>query len=189
MILCDYHNLYIKFEQRLLLALSTYVSAWIYGVPMIELLFLLGFTLHNIEEAVWLPGWSKHAEKFHQPIGENEFRFTVIIITAFGYLLTFQYLIFSAEFVISKYIYLGFVLMMALNAFFPHLISTILLKRYAPGTITGFMLNLPIGLYIVISKTNTLSDWGYVVPAALVLTVIFLGAIKILFKVSSRLFD
>ena len=38
---------------------------------MIEILFILGFSLHNIEEALWLPAWSKQAKTFHQEITAN----------------------------------------------------------------------------------------------------------------------
>jgi hypothetical protein len=38
---------------------------------MIELLFLLGFSLHNLEEALWLPQWSKHARKYRKEVSEN----------------------------------------------------------------------------------------------------------------------
>ena len=118
---------------------------------MIEILFILGFSIHNIEEALWLPEWSKYAKKFHQEITENEFRFAVIIITAIGYLITFQYFIFSETSIVSKYLYLGFVSMMILNTIFHHLIATIALKKYAPGLITGILLNVSIGLYILIN--------------------------------------
>ena len=64
---------------------------------MIEMLFLLGFSLHNIEEAVWLPEWSSHAKKFHKEISRTEFLFAVIVITALGYLLTFQYYLFAGS--------------------------------------------------------------------------------------------
>jgi hypothetical protein len=47
---------------------------------MVELLFALAFSLHNAEEAVWLPGWSKNAKSFHQPVTKNEFIFAVICI-------------------------------------------------------------------------------------------------------------
>ena len=40
---------------------------------MIELLFLLGFSLHNLEEALWLPEWSKHARKYHKEVSKNYF--------------------------------------------------------------------------------------------------------------------
>jgi len=117
-----------------------------------ELLFLLGFSLHNIEEALWLPAWSKHARKYHKEVSPNEFRFAVIIVTAIGYLLTFQYFVFGGDYAAAKYIYLGFILVMVVNVFFPHLIATIVLKKYAPGLITGLMLNAPLGVYILFKK-------------------------------------
>ena len=46
-----------------------------------KLLFILGFTLHNLEEAVWLPKWSQVAKKFHKPVTTNEFIFAVLVIT------------------------------------------------------------------------------------------------------------
>jgi len=42
-------------------------------LSMMKLLFLFGFTLHNIEEALWLPGWSKHAKKFHHRLKKMPF--------------------------------------------------------------------------------------------------------------------
>jgi hypothetical protein len=112
---------------------------------MIEILFLLGFSLHNIEEALWLPQWSQNATRFHKPVSNNEFHFAVIMVTAIGYLFTFQYFVFGSTYAIAKFAYLGFILMMVFNTFFPHILSTIYLKKYAPGTLTALLLNFPIG--------------------------------------------
>ena len=54
-----------------------------------KMLFLLGFSLHNLEEALWLPAWSKKAKRFHKEVAVNEFRFALILITSLGYVLTF----------------------------------------------------------------------------------------------------
>jgi len=156
---------------------------------MAELLFILGFTLHNIEEAIWLPGWSKHAGRYHREVSENEFRFAVIVVTAMGYLITFQYFLFSHVYPVSKYIFLGFVLMMVLNVIFPHIAASIVLKRYAPGTITGVLLNWPMGIYILSEGIKERSDPGYIIIAALIITAVFLFMIKLLFKAGGRLFD
>lgn len=156
---------------------------------MIELIFLLGFSLHNIEEALWLPQWSKYAKKYHKVVSENEFRFAVIIITAVGYLITFQYFIFSSRFAISKYIFLGFILMMVINVLFPHLISTILLKKYAPGTITGVILNAPVGVYLLIHNISAINELYYVIMTGIIIAVVILGMINLLFKIGNRIFD
>ena len=156
---------------------------------MIELLFLLGFSLHNIEEALWLPQWSKHAHKYHKEVSKNEFRFAVIIVTAIGYLLTFQDLIFAPSFALSKYIYLGFILMMVANVIFPHLIVTLVLKKYAPGTITGVLLNAPIGIYILFRGINKTDELVYVIISGVILAIIFLLLINQFFKLGKNLFD
>jgi hypothetical protein len=155
---------------------------------MIELLFILGFSLHNIEEAIWLPKWSKYAKKYHKEVTENEFRFAVIIITAIGYLITFQYLLFPFS-VYTKYIYLGFVVMMVFNVIFPHLLASIILKKYAPGTITGIMLNAPIGLYILIKSISDFNELFYIMLCGLLLALMTLLVIKLLFKIGKKLFD
>lgn len=156
---------------------------------MIELLFLLGFSLHNIEEALWLPAWSKHARKYHKEVSPNEFRFAVIIVTAIGYLLTFQYFLFGFTHAAAKYLYLGFILMMVLNVFFPHLIATIVLRKYAPGLITGLLLNAPCGIYILIKKTSDFNDLLFVVIAGVILAAFFLLLIKYLFVLGKYLFN
>ncbi|MBN1473062.1 MAG: HXXEE domain-containing protein [Syntrophaceae bacterium] len=156
---------------------------------MIELLFLLGFSLHNIEEALWLPKWSKHARKYHKEVSPSEFRFAVIIVTAIGYLLTFQYFLFGSAHSAAKYIYLGFILMMVVNVFFPHLIATIVLKKYAPGLITGILLNAPCGIYILFKNIDKTDEVIFVIVAGIILAVVFLLVIKHLFELGKYLFD
>ncbi len=155
---------------------------------MIELIFILGFSLHNLEEALWLPKWSKYATKYHKEVSENEFRFAVMIITAIGYLLTFLYILFATV-PICKYVFLGFVLMMVLNVIFPHLASSILLKKYAPGTITGILLNGPIGIYILSSKITNTNDLLYTILSSIIVTTFFLLLINMLFIIGSKLYD
>jgi hypothetical protein len=43
-----------------------------------ELIFLLSFSLHNIEEGLWLPGWSKYAGKYHPQVSKHEFHFALM---------------------------------------------------------------------------------------------------------------
>lgn len=156
---------------------------------MFELLFLLSFTLHNIEEALWLPKWSQYAKKFHPPVSKNEFHFAVLVITVLGYVLTFLILLTGSSNDIIKYLYLGFLLMMAFNAVFPHLIATIVLRRYAPGTLTGLLLNLPIGLYVIFVKYgDTLEVYKLIIGFA-VITVVTLVSLKPLFWLGRKLID
>ena len=154
---------------------------------MFELLFLLSFTLHNLEEALWLPKWSAYAKKFHKEVSYQEFHFAVLIITIFGYILTFLSLAFGKEIAVIRYSYLGFVLMMCFNALFPHLAATIILRKYSPGTLTGLLLNLPIGLYLIF-KINGIKIYDYRLLVSFVLIAgITLLSLKPLFRLGNKL--
>ena len=57
------------------------------------LFFCLAITLHNLEEALWLPQWSQIGSAFQRPVSSNEFHFAVLIITALAYLISFHSLL------------------------------------------------------------------------------------------------
>ena len=156
---------------------------------MLELLFILSFTLHNIEEGLWLPKWSQHAEKYHQKVSNNEFHFALISITVFGYLLTFALIMFGSTFDIIRYIYLGFIIMMSFNAIFPHLLATIALKKYAPGTLTGLLLNLPIGIAIVIQYYRQGLNFFNLIIATVIVAFVVIISLKPLFKLGKLLIE
>jgi len=152
-----------------------------------ELLFLFGFSLHNLEEGLWLPEWSKTAGKYHKPIEKNEFLFALIVITAIGHLLTFLYFILGGELPVFAYIYCGFIGMMILNSVFPHLIATIALRKYSPGLITGILLNIPIGIVILSGMLRTGLRIEFIALSILLVGSMFLGSLNILFRIGKRL--
>ncbi|MCW8849182.1 MAG: HXXEE domain-containing protein [Melioribacteraceae bacterium] len=153
----------------------------------LKLLFLLGFTLHNLEESAWLPEWSKHAKKYHEPVERNQFIFAVIIITMIGYLLTLFDIMVGQIGNIPNYIYLGFIGMMGLNSIFPHLVSTIIIKKYAPGLITGILLNLPLSLIIIIHYIENGINIYYLILSIFVVSSLILFSLKYLFKIGAKL--
>uniref|UniRef100_A0A832G0V8 HXXEE domain-containing protein n=1 Tax=Ignavibacterium album TaxID=591197 RepID=A0A832G0V8_9BACT len=155
----------------------------------VKLIFLLGFTLHNIEEAIWLPEWSKYAKKFHEPVNRNQFVFAVIVVTIIGYLVTVAEIIENTPGSIFSYIYLGFIGMMGLNAIFPHLISTFLLKRYAPGLVTAMFLNLPLSIIIITRYLNADIGVYSLILAILLVSGTMLLALKPLFKAGKKLIN
>ena len=121
-------------------------------------LFLLAFTLHNLEEAIWLPAWSRHGGRFHKTVAPFEFRFAAGVITLIGFVITLQFHLFGNSSNFSGWVFYGFVAMMMVNALFPHLLATIVLKRYCPGTATALLLNVPIGAYVLYPHFNGSSD-------------------------------
>lgn len=154
---------------------------------MLELIFLLAFTFHNLEEGIWLPRRSKHAGKYHPEVSNNEFHFALIVITTVGYLLTFLFMTLGSSIVVIKYVYLGFVLMMSLNSIFPHLLATIDLKRYSPGTLSGLFLNLPIGSTIIIDSLGTATQFYKLTISFVVITIITVKSLLPLFKLGNKL--
>jgi hypothetical protein len=153
---------------------------------MFELLFLFAFSLHNTEEALWLPAWSTTAGRFHPAVGADEFRFGVLVVTLIGYLATFLFLAFGASSAPIRYAYFGFLMMMALNAVFPHLVATIALGRYAPGTMTGLFLNLPLSSYIVFIEYRESPFDSKLLAGVVGVTILMLASLKPLFALGRR---
>jgi hypothetical protein len=155
----------------------------------IKLLFILGFTLHNMEEAVWFPKWSVNAKKYLRPVSSNEFIFAGIVLTVFGYILTALNLLFNNHGNILNYIYIGFVGMIGLNSLFPHLITTILIKKYSPGLITGICLNLPLSIIITAEYLNTSTNLYKLIISIIIVSGAILLSLKNLFKLGKYLFN
>ncbi|MFL0504484.1 HXXEE domain-containing protein [Ureibacillus sp. 179-F W5.1 NHS] len=151
------------------------------------ILFLFAITLHNLEEALWLPTWSQHSSKFHRPVGKNEFHFAVIVITSLAYLSSFLYLCYP-NLTFIKYILIGFLGSMVVNAIFPHLLATILLKRYAPGVVTGVLLNIPINSLIILRfiQGNEITITGLIL-STIIVGIVLLSLIPVLFKVGKSI--
>jgi len=155
----------------------------------LKIIFLLGFTLHNIEEAIWLPKWSKLASKFHKPVASNQFIFAVIIVTMIGYLLTLFDILLGDNSIFYRYIYLGFVGMMGLNVIMPHLAGSIILKKYSPGLVTGLFLNLPISLIIIARCISNGLNVYYIILSIVLISCVILFLLKYLFILGDRLIN
>lgn len=104
-------------------------------------------TIHNAEEAVWLPAWSQGAGIWHPPVGAFEFRFAVIALTLVVYGVIYYFVRHDNRF--AKYIMSGALVVILFNVFVPHLAATIVLSQYAPGVISGVLLNIPVSVYLL----------------------------------------
>ncbi len=153
------------------------------------LFFPLAITLHNIEEALWLPQWSRHASKYHKPVEKNEFHFALIIITALAYLVTF-FRVILPDVVFISWVFYGFLGVMIINAIFPHLMATIALKKYAPGLFTGLFLIIPINSTLIYRAV----DIGFITISGVIIATAAVGIlliliIPLLFKAGGRLIN
>lgn len=150
-------------------------------------LFCFAITLHNMEEAVWLPKWSQQASKFHKPVTPSEFHFAVFVITMLAYLSAF-YFFYNQTSELAKWFFIGFLGSMIVNAIFPHLIATILMKKYAPGLLTGLFLNIPINSFIIVQIfQKSYFTWKELIISTIVVGTLLLSLIPLLFKVGGRI--
>jgi hypothetical protein len=89
---------------------------------------------------------------------------------------------------VAAYLLTGYVFTMVLNVFAPHVVATIAMRKYMPGTATAVLLNLPLGCWFL---SRALEN-GYVRPRVFAwvgpLTAIcLLASIPLLFALGRRL--
>jgi len=149
-------------------------------------LFLLAVTLHNLEEAVWLPDWSQQAGRWHRPVEKIPFRFAVLVLTLLAYLCAYLGLMGGKQSV-GIYLLGGRRIVKKKNVFFPPLLAAVWLQQYVPGLGTALALNLPVcsGLLFVVLKEDYVSPWPLLITGC-----IFAGGalilIRVLFKLGER---
>ncbi|MCE9598010.1 MAG: HXXEE domain-containing protein [Spirochaetia bacterium] len=108
------------------------------------------FALHNLEETVGMEAWTHKIPSFvHAPVSTLQFAFAVAIFTILGFGVVYFRRPYPNQDSFFKVVS-GFAGMLLLNVLFPHLLATILLRQYAPGVVTGLLLNLPLTLFILI---------------------------------------
>jgi hypothetical protein len=118
------------------------------GFGLLAWLFVAAVAIHNLEEAIWLPAWSQIAGRWHQPVDNAEFRFAVLILTALAAAAAGLASV-QGKGSFGAYIVAGYGLAMLLNVLIPHVLATLWLSRYMPGTGTALLLNLPITLLLL----------------------------------------
>lgn len=156
----------------------------------ILLLFLFAFTIHNLEEGIWLvrqQSSKKSKVKMHKRVTQDEFLFGLFWVTSLAYLITALY-IFYPEVRMFKFAYFGFVGAMILNILFPHLISTLIERYYSPGLFTGLVVIIPINSLIVKTalEVGTITILQFII-STLIMAFLLLLSIPISFKIGKRL--
>ncbi|TIV78605.1 MAG: HXXEE domain-containing protein [Mesorhizobium sp.] len=111
-------------------------------------LFAAAVVVHNLEEAILLPAWSKRAGRWHSPVGAREFRFAVLMLAALAIGAALLAALQGQE-SMGAYLLSGYALAMLLNVVFPHLLATIAMRRYMPGTATALAFNLPVSVTLL----------------------------------------
>jgi hypothetical protein len=150
-------------------------------------LFAAAVTVHNLEEAVFLPAWSENAGRWHRPVGANEFRFAVVVLIVLAGVAALLATVQGRE-SIGAYILSGYALAMLLNVAFPHLLATVATRRYMPGTATALALNLPVTAALLRQafREGYISATDFALAAPVVVLAIVL-LIPVLFYVGRKL--
>lgn len=151
------------------------------------IIFSIALTLHNIEEALWLPEWSVQAKRYHKPVTKKEFHFAVLCVTILAYITSFLFLL-CGDIALIRYIFFGFVGCMIFNVIFPHLVATVFMKKYAPGLLTGLFINLPFFTIIIIEAIGLglITVLEFVV-STVIIGICILSILPILFKTGNKL--
>jgi len=115
----------------------------------LQWLFPIVVTLHNAEEAIWLPGWSKRAVFWRSPVAPGSFRFSVAVLTVLAFAITWL----SAESgkqTVWTYLAFGCMAVTLANVLIPHIALTVAHRSYMPGVATAVTLNLPVLSLLVV---------------------------------------
>jgi hypothetical protein len=144
-------------------------------------LFPAAVTVHNLEEALWLPAWSQQPGALGPPIGESEFRFALGVLTALAFVMTGVAARMRGAWLAATAAY--WVAMLA-NVVVPHLVASVIARRYTPGVVTAVALNLPVTTYLLRRALGEKQlEWRRLLRASAWFIPALVGSIPLLFAV------
>ncbi len=152
-------------------------------------LFTLGVLAHNAEESVSLPlWWATHGPaRWRVEVEPGVFRWAAGIQSLILLALT-AWALSSPPQGVAWYGFTGYVFAMMVNAIAPHLLATLALRRYMPGTATGLLFNLPLGLLLMRQAlAEQVVAWRTLTWAAPAVSLLVLASLPVLFAVGRRL--
>lgn len=118
------------------------------------ILFGVGVTLHNLEEAAYLPGWLRANLKL--PFEPNERIYWVLTsLVSLVIWIPIVGVCLLPEGGHSQVVLSGFALVMAVNALLPHLGLSLVKHSYSPGTATAVLFNLPLGALLIYEQLSS----------------------------------
>jgi hypothetical protein len=146
---------------------------------MEPVIFMFCLTLHNIEEALWLPEWNKkNMPNMRRAPNKQHFTFAVIGITILEYLASGLYLFFPQN-IYFEFCFIGCVGAMMINAFIPHILLTLRYRKYCPGVLTGCLLLIPFDSIILYNAAASHLKISEILISTLIVGAILLAAIPL----------
>ncbi|HXN47327.1 MAG TPA: HXXEE domain-containing protein [Bryobacteraceae bacterium] len=144
-------------------------------------LFGIGVTLHNIEEAMFLVDWSRsHFKPWFEP--DRKIYWAVTSLVSVVIWIPVVGVCVSKESSSFQNALSGFALAMAINALLPHLLISLVKHSYSPGVETGMLFNLPLGVLLIHEQLSDralspVEFWRAAVLYALLLAVGAFGSL------------
>ena len=109
-------------------------------------LFPVAVSFHNLEEAIWLPGfWCAHG---WNRVSGAQFRVAAVLVAALAFAVTYAAQR-AGRATSARWILVAFCFVMLLNALW-HIGATLYLRVYAPGVVTAVLLVLPVTAYLLL---------------------------------------
>jgi hypothetical protein len=114
-----------------------------------------------MEEAPFMENWSKRLPlKVHPIVSTKQFVIAVIFLTLAGFFLTFLGLEAWRQ-SIGYLLVLGIQMVLAFNAFVPHIFTTVRFRVYSPGVVSALAIILPFSFYLFSrALTENLLTWN-----------------------------
>jgi Na+(H+)/acetate symporter ActP len=112
------------------------------------ILFGIGVTLHNLEEAMYLVSWaSSHLKLWFEPNRKIYWVLTSLVTVVIW--IPIVGVCVSKDSNHFRSALSGFALVMAINAVLPHFVISLVKHSYSPGAGTGMLFNLPLGMLLI----------------------------------------
>lgn len=115
----------------------------------LQWLFPIVVTLHNAEEALWLPAWSKRTGFWRTPVTPGVFRFAVAVLTVLAFAVTWLSAV-SGKQTVWTYLVFGSMVVTLANVLIPHVAVSVARRSYMPGVATAVTFNLPVLSLLVV---------------------------------------
>ena len=110
----------------------------------LQWLFPIAITIHNLEEAIWLPGFvAAHRTDLPWSVDPGQFRFALVVLTTAAWVVTYLSWRTGPQ-TVWAYLLFGYIVAMLVNVFVPHIPAAIMFQGYAPGVVTAVLVNLPV---------------------------------------------
>jgi hypothetical protein len=152
----------------------------------LALLFATAVTLHDIEEALFLPAWIRTHLKVRFKPNPRAYWIVTSLVSIIVWIAALGPATPSFHLALS-----GFALAMAINAFVPHLMASAIKRSYSPGTATAVFLNLPLAVMVIGVESKSglaspVSFWLETVGYAALLGVVSLGSLYAMHAVFNK---